>query len=188
MSGFKPSTFNKYDDFLAGNAAYDPAATWLISRTSPTTGTSITFSSIPSTYKHLQIRAISRDGSANSLYLRFNSDSGTNYAAHQLRGNGASATATSNAPSVTEINSVGYGSVTASIFGATVIDILDYASTTKNKTVRTINGVDNNGSGSVFLTSGVWLSTSAVTSITITSNAGTNFTSGTTFALYGFTG
>ena len=190
-SSFKNLT--KYDDFLAGNAAYDPAATWLIQRVAGTgsSGT-ITFSSIPSTYTSLQIRFIGRvtnADTADNLFLRFNSDSGSNYAWHYLEGDGATSTA-SGAVTQTRILSgrVSAANATSGIVGAGVIDIHNYASTTQNKTVRTLTGIDRNGSGNVRMDSGLWINTSAVTSIQLTNGSGTNFTTDSTFALYGMKG
>ena len=65
-----------------------------------------------------------------------------------------------------------------------MIDILDYSNTNKYKTARVLGGMDFNGSGSASLQSGLWMSTSAVTSITCIS-AGNNWTTGTQIALYG---
>jgi len=198
MSGFKPSTFNKYDDFLAGNAAYDPAATWLIQRITATGGeTSITFSGIPSTYKHLQIRWIAKDTSTASdttlgIKVQFNSDTGTNYAYHELRGDGTSATtnAATAYTGVYVLNSNLREVSATSTFGTAIVDIHDYASTSKNKTVRYMSGMDKNTgttASRVSLGSGLWLNTNAITSITMVADI-TAFKAGTTFALYGFTG
>jgi hypothetical protein len=67
----------------------------------------------------------------------------------------------------------------------TVLDILDYANTNKFKTVRSLTGVDANGSGFVALMSGLYRSTTAITSIKLFSTYGSNWTSTSTFALYG---
>lgn len=151
----------------------------------------ITFSSIPSTYQHLQIRAISRDtGSATAAHMRFNSDSGTNYSLHRLTGNGSTVSA-AGFTSQTEITLTYIAtdsSYAANIMGVGLIDIHDYASTTKNKTVRYFTGRDNNSTnGQISLQSSVWLSTSAITSITLIP-VGTAFTTSSTFALYGIKG
>ena len=69
--------------------------------------------------------------------------------------------------------------------GVSIIDIHDYASSTKNKVIRTVSGNDQNGAGNIYLTSGLWLSTAAVTSITLFTTA--NYLN-TTFALYGVKG
>ena len=183
---------------LAGNTFYDPAATFLITRqTLSTTASSVTFSSIPSTYKHLQIRSLSRNENASignaNLLVRFNSDSGANYTRHYLRGNGSAATTTGSSSQTSVIvqdGDLAYN--TSSLFRAvSIIDIHDYASTTKYKTVRSFAGQDvNSGTAgvAVALSSALWLDTTAITSITITSSTGSNLSAGSTFALYGMVG
>ena len=148
----------------------------------------VTFSSIPSTYQHLQIRQMMRtDYAATDIgwIFRFNSDTGNNYSWHSLYGNGTSPV-TDYSTSVSYVN-VGYGngsSVAANTMGVSVVDILDYASTNKYKTTKALSGNDRNGGGIVTLMSGCWMSTNAITSISIIAGAG-NFTTSSTFALYG---
>jgi hypothetical protein len=142
--------------------------------------TTITFSSIPSTFKHLQIRFNANSGAGTNINLRINSDSGANYTYHQLSGDGTSATASGG----TSRTSIFVGYMTASYYGASVVDILDYTSTTINKTVRSLGGSDANGSGSILIRSGLWINTNAVSTIEIISASG-NFTTASTFALYG---
>ena len=196
-SGIKTGVL-KYDSMLAGNAAYDPAATWLIQRTTLSSNTaSVTFSGIPSTYQHLQIRLLARSSTAGSnnaqLRLVMNSDTGFNYAYHNLNGNGSSVTAAGGASGspfgwmTMGADFIPKDSLTANAFAAAIIDIHDYASTSKNKTVRMIGGDDINGAGGfINLASGLWLSTSAITSIQI--SCPDTFKSGSTFALYGYKG
>lgn len=179
---------------MDGNSAYDPGATWLIARVTATGGeTSLTFSSIPQTYKSLQIRGITRRADAGSTIatdnLRFNGDTGTNYTYHSLTGNGTTASATWAGGATSDIVfSRGAGATaTAGIFGSVIADIHDYASTTKNKTTRSFTGFDLNGSGNIYLYSGLWLNTAAITSITIYPN-GNTIAAGTTYALYGMKG
>jgi hypothetical protein len=153
----------------------------------------ISFTSIPSTYKHLQIRAIARTdytgGNFDALKINFNSDTGNNYAWHQLGGNGSTAFAqagsTTNTIYAAYISSNTAGS---NIFGASVIDVLDYGSTSKYKTLRNLTGIDNNGNGNLTFGSGLWQSTSAITSITIDQWDGSNFNQYSQFALYGIKG
>lgn len=146
---------------------------------------SITFSSIPSTYKHLQIRVLGRhSANGTTALLQFNSDTGSNYNQHQLYGDGGSAGASASAPSTSIWTE--YAVNTATV-GVAVIDVLDYANTSKFKTVRTLTGSDNNGSGYVLMRSGAWRSTSAVSTITFTLDAG-NFAQYSSFALYGIKG
>ena len=174
----------KSRSMLVGNLAYDPTATFLIQRVAGTgsSGT-ITFTSIPQTYKYLQIRSLANDNNGNQLSMQFNSDTGSNYSYHRLQGAGVSAAATG-AASQTEIPFIGYAAGTTSIYGVGIIDIHDYASTSKYKTSRSFIGYDTNGSGLVLLGSGLWMSTSAISSISITSSGG-SFTTASTFALYG---
>ena len=146
----------------------------------------ITFSSIPSTYKHLQIRTLANDNSGNALYMQLNSDTGSNYTNHRLQGNGAT-TAAAGAGSQTENFWVGYASYVASNYGVSIVDLHDYSSTSKYKTMRSLIGYDINGGGLILLGSGLWMSTSAITSISIVSSGG-NFTTASAFSLYGING
>ncbi len=149
----------------------------------------ITFSSIPGTYKHLQIRMIANDGGDNNIGIRFNSDTSTINTMHILTGDGSTAAA-SGQITLNRITNVGWAANTANVMGASIIDIHDYASTTKNKTVRSFTGRDSNSGDTtsfVRLSSGVWLSTAAITSIQLL-DLGANFTTSSTFALYGIKG
>lgn len=152
---------------------------------------SVEFTSIPSTYTHLQIRGISKatnNPSAtdwNLLYIETNSDTGSNYSEHRIEGNGSSVSATGSANTTKMALSIESGSLqNANTFGVAVIDVLDYANTNKYKTFRGLGGADNNGSGYVSFHSGLWRSTSAITSIKLTPQAST-FAQYTSFALYG---
>ena len=150
----------------------------------------ITFSSIPSTYKHLQIRALVRSNYASSAsqnaYIQFNGDTAANYSYHELTGQGSTAGAGGSA-NVTGPRIINYTTTAglANTFGVGVVDILDYADTNKYKTYRSLNGNDQNGSGYVILFSGNWRSTSAISSIVIGDNGGGTFQQYSSFALYG---
>ena len=153
--------------------------------------TQLIFSSIPSTYKHLQIRGIARysvvGGIDDNLYMRFNGDTGSNYPTHWINGTGSTVTAANITPwDRMLIGKITAGSAGANMFGACIIDIHDYASTTKNKTVRHIAGDDMNGSGDVWLGSDLWMNTSAINQITMFCSG--IFASSSTFALYGIKG
>lgn len=149
------------------------------------------FTSIPATFTHLQIRYIARAASGGSAFdpnfIRFNSDTASNYAYHYLTGNGSTAAAGAGSTQTSTWGGLWpYDAATASAYGAGVIDILDYANTNKYKTLRTLSGVDTNGSGESFYNSGLWMSTSAITSIRITPATGSvNFKQYSHFALYG---
>jgi hypothetical protein len=195
-TGFKSSTYEKYDSFLAGNTAFSPNSYESIATVTVGAGGSstITFSSIPSTYNHLQIRWIARENTGSvstpdeNIRIRFNSDTGSNYSIHRLKGSGSStyADAYANESDVVATGFSGNGA-TASIYGAGVIDILDYANTNKYKTVRMLSGVDQNGSGSVWFNSGGWRNTSAINSIELRESTN-GFAQYSSFALYGIKG
>lgn len=181
---------NNISAFYAGGAAAVPTNYVSIQTATVDSGgaASITFSSIPSTYTHLQIRWIARSTTANAdgNWIRFNSDSGTNYKNHYLEGNGA--TASAGAPSTNTYNfayTMTSSSQTANVFGIGIIDILDYANTNKNKVIRNLGGFDNNGTGLMDLNSGLWISTSAITSIVLSPANGGNYAQYSQIALYG---
>lgn len=151
---------------------------------------SIDFTSIPSTYTHLQVRGITRTttGGLDINQIRFNSDTGSNYATHRIEANGSSVSATATASTVCINGGLQSGSSTLSnTFGAMVFDILDYANTNKYKTLRHLDGIDANGTGLMGFGSGLWMNTNAITSITIFT-FGTDFAQYSQFALYGIKG
>ena len=155
--------------------------------------TSITFSNIPQTYTHLQIRmsASATGPSGAAIYggwIRFNGDSGSNYSFHGIYGDGSTVTGFAGA-NQTHAASLNYATADAtSVQAAVVLDILDYANTNKFKTVRSLVGGDFNTGGNITLYSGNWRSSTAISSINLSINTGFgsfNFSTGTTFALYG---
>jgi hypothetical protein len=184
-----------YGSMLAGNPVFLDTAFESIATVSVGSGgaATVTFSSIPQTFTHLQVRAIAR-GSINTATvtadMQFNNDTGSNYGMHYILGNGTAASVGSDIG----VNRT-YGlqipglPAIASVFGTGVIDILDYSSTSKYKTIRTLTGFDNNGSGRVLLRSGLWMSTSAISTIKLfDSDYSGNFAQYSTFALYGIKG
>ena len=158
--------------------AYDALATVTLSASA----SSIIFAGIPSGYKHIQLRTMCF-GSNNqeNLYIRFNNDTGSNYARHYLLGDGSSVSASNTVP---DTGGVFSNTSTASAPYISICDILDFASSNKNKTLRALSGRDTNGSGDIALRSSLWNNTSAITSLNIYAGVGT-LSSGTTVALYG---
>ena len=150
----------------------------------------ITFTSIPGTYKHLQVRFFADlDTADRVLRMRINGVSSTGtYAKHGVEGNGSTASAYGvDSTSATWLD-VGYVVSAGHNPAVAIIDILDYANTSKNKTTRTLAGNDQNGAGLVGLYSGLYMSTSAITSIEFTINGSGNFSTPSSFALYGIKG
>ena len=168
--------------------AYDALATVTV----PSGGAaSIEFAGIPTGYKHLQVRCMTRNTSTGylstgSLYVQFNGDTSNNYSFHILYGNGTSATAYGQSSSGNNLiyvsGSTGSGSSNTDIYGVAVIDILDYSSTSKTKVLRALSGQDTNGAGRIDLNSGCWYSTSPITSIQFVSGT---YAEDSQFALYG---
>jgi hypothetical protein len=154
----------------------------------------VTFSSIPSGYTHLQIRMSALSTGTTSTpddwKFNFNNDSGSNYASHGLYGNGSTVSVSTARTSFTSIRFTGFDRGITNGITVGVIDILDYANSSKYKTLRGLVGFDNNSStypGAVALGSGVWMNTTAINRIDITNSLG-NFNQYSHFALYGIKG
>lgn len=167
-----------------------PAFEAIASTTLTTATSTVTFSSIPDTYEHLQLRIYSKNDCTTGvglIYLRLNNDSGSNYTWHLLNGNGASGNAAGATANTSMYLGYDPGTQTGgtNMFGSTIIDIADYASANKYTTVRSLTGEDRNGAGTLGFHSGLWLSTSAVNRVDILPRATFNFVSGSVFSLYG---
>jgi hypothetical protein len=151
----------------------------------PTTGTtSVTFSSIPSTYKHLQLRLqVINPANGGFPGARVNGDTGANYAEHYVYGN-ASPPGAGGAGGGTSINLGGFSyGLSATAMRVVIADILDYASTNKWKTFKMLTGIEENGAGEITFNSGLWRNTAAINSLTIIPSNG--FKVGSHVALYG---
>lgn len=183
---------------LVGNEYYDPFPFQSIATVTTTAAqATVTFTGIPSTYKHLQLRynaqVTATFSNNNSMAIRFNGDTTSSYAYHRLGGNGSAANADAYTASSIGADIVP-STASTNIFGSGIIDIHDYASTTKNKTVRGFAGYDLNNTavgggianGWIYLFSGLWINTSAINSITLTPQY--TWGAGCTFALYGIKG
>lgn len=152
----------------------------------------ITINNIPTTYQHLQVRIMGRtvqSVASNTLLMQINNVTTTSYDRHFLRGTGAAVSASGTAN--TDFLSVGLlagNGIGSNTQGVAIIDIHDYASTTKNKTIRSFTGLDTNGSdGEIYLHSGLLRSTSAITRLDFNIWP-TQFGTSTTIALYGIKG
>jgi hypothetical protein len=170
--------------------SYESIATALV----PSGGqSSVVFSSIPNTYKHLQLRYVARTTVANVndgyINMQFNGDTTLNYyLLHYLQGEGSGTPAAG----AVGVNYVIYAGVaagnnsSANVFGGGVVEIMDYTNANKTKVTKAISGMDNNGSGKASVASGMWLSTAAITQITIGGNG--TLMQNSRFALYGIKG
>jgi hypothetical protein len=153
---------------------------------------SIVFNDIPQTYKHLQLRFIGRSTRSSvgeDTVMRFNSDAGDSYSWHYLFADGANAysAGAANQTSII-IPTVAAANATSGIYGASIVDILDYTNTNKFKTARSLGGNERNGSGDINLESGMWRNTQSVVSITVLTTLSNSFVQHSRFSLYGIKG
>ena len=139
---------------------------------------SVTFSSIPATYRDLifVFNGTTTFNGTGSLYLNFNGDSGDNYKFVYMEGDGSSAN-----PDAGSNNNLVAGNTNNTTNSLAIIQIMDYAVTDKHKTnlIRNNNSALNTRAGAVR-----WANTAAISSIVASTNA-TNFASGSSFYLYG---
>lgn len=174
----------------AGATSYESIATVTVGAGG---ASNVEFTSIPGTYTHLQIRILGRDNRSGGAVtdnwrIRFNSDTGSNYTRHEMWGDGGGSYSygagneTSGSGASLSLSTT---SSTSNNFGVAIIDVLDYANTNKFKTTRGFGGTDNNGGGAVALSSALWRSTSAITSITLFGENGGTIQQYSTAALYG---
>jgi hypothetical protein len=187
-----------YGSMLAGNPVFVETDFQSIATVSVGSGgvSSVTFSSIPLTYKHLQLRILTRASDSAVMagpIFRVNGDSGANYSYHLLTGNGATVGSSGFANAgFMHFENIIANTAGANNFGVYIIDFLDYADTNKYKTAKALQGWDNNGVGSTTGQAGFhsanWRSTSAINQIVATMFTGSNFMEYSSFALYGIKG
>jgi hypothetical protein len=163
-----------------------PIATW----TASGSATTFTFTNIPQTFTHLQLRSNSRASNAiadDQVGIYFNSDTNlANYSLHQFWGTGAAVQTYGSGSGVAAFVLFAAGGTTlANAWGVGILDVLDYTNTNKKKTMRSITGLDRNGGGRILTTSSLWNSTTAITSITLFNQSTGAFVDGSRFDLYG---
>lgn len=155
-------------------ATYTPIATTTLG----SSASSITFSSIASTYTDLVVilNGNSVSGSTGSIGLQYNSDSGSNYSYTRLLGSGtAASSARGSNTTMTYIGDSG------SDRAAFIVSIQNYANTTTYKTHLSRSNSENYVSAYV----GLWRSTAAINSVTLNAASGQSWATGTTATLYG---
>jgi hypothetical protein len=153
----------------------------------------ITFSSIPQTYTHLQLRLFGRTTRASTddyIYIRFNGDSNTaNYRSHYLIAEGANKYSGDISSDYSVFGRLTGANAASSTFGALTVDMIDYKNTSKYKTFKNLGGQDLNGSAAyIWIGSSLWMSTSAITSCVLYPGTYSDFTQYTHAALYGIKG
>ena len=169
---------------MAAGATYEPIATTTLS----TSATSYTFTSIPATYTDLRLvlNVLSTTTSGCYGIIRPNSDTGTNYSATKLVGNGTTATSGTAGVSTANpwLNGGSNKDCTNTIPGLYTIDFFSYAGSTY-KTMLISGSSDLNGSGLTIRQVCLWMSTTAISSIKIDETNGDPMAAGTTATLYG---
>jgi hypothetical protein len=179
--------------FLAASGAAPAGAYELISTTLISTDTaSVTFSSIPAGYKHLQVRWTAKGTSngPNNIAVEINGVTSTgSYYSHEIVGAGSGVNSYNNTgQNWVRVGLIPGPSDSSGIYGNGITEILDFASTTKTKTLRTFNGYHGNSSGSrVMLRSSLFDNTSAITQIKFLLQSG-NIILGSRFSIYGVKG
>jgi len=189
-----------YRSMLAGNDAYFPefeSDDFLEEVVLSSSASSVTFSGLASYatagYKHLQIRAISRTdrGSfSDNVSITINGNSGANYSWHYLFSNSSSPISSGSTSQNAMSGMFTAGSTAAAnAFGSLVADFLDFNNSSTNTTMRALSGYnDPANTGRIALGSGLFVNTSAVSSIAIAPRFGTNYVTGSRFSLYGSKG
>jgi hypothetical protein len=152
---------------------------------------SVTFSGIPATYEHLQLRGSvkgGRSGSTNNTMVTLNGDTGTNYSNHSMFASASTAYAsgyTGLSGFFTYYNTTPSVTNNASSYATFVMDILDYRNANKNTTVACLWGAWLDTYWYLYNTSGLWDDTAAVTSVTVIMNPTYDTVRGSEFTLYG---
>lgn len=159
-------------------ATYEPIATVTLGSTS----SPITFSSIGATYTDLRLVLVGTNNSAGQyVFMRLNSDSGTNYSQTGIFANGTSTSAYTSPGS--SLMGIVDNPLSTTIPNMQTFDIFSYAGSLF-KTILMIGSTDKNGSGSSEIAVGLWRNTVAITSVTLFPGSGT-FNVGTSATLYG---
>ena len=180
-------SFQKHSNMLAGNSAYSPPVYDLLETTLIGTNTaSVTFSNLNnySDYKHLQLRMTLRDSGAvtrTNSFIRFNSDSGTNYACHHLFSFGSVFSSAEPSQTAIKLPFTSGANAASNQFSPYVVDILDFSSSSKNTTTRAFSS--NVSDTIVSIHTGLWNNTAAVTTLVVSTDG--NFVSGSRVSLYG---
>jgi hypothetical protein len=157
---------------------YEPIAT----NTLGSAAASITFSSIPATYTDLRlILNFTLSTSLAGPRIQFNSDTTLNYSYTNLKGDGTTATSNQTANNYLLLNGTLPSTTVPSFM---TCDVFSYAGSTFKTALSTANQ-DFDGSGSTQSQVGLWRSTSAITSLTISVAGAALYAIGTTATIYG---
>jgi hypothetical protein len=200
LSTASVSTGAKRSKFWDQSAVWVPPNNFESIATLTSGGGAVTFSSIPQTYRHLQLRVLARSsvgGRGDNINLRFNGDTSTNYGSVNFltggQGGPASFSMGNNRTALEAIMCITGNSVANQYFvGGGILDIYDYTSTTKHKSVTAWSGYEPNDTyPTTQQNQGLWFkagsgtTSEAINSITISDYNGASWYGNNTFALYG---
>jgi hypothetical protein len=157
-------------------ATYEPIAT----QTLGSAASSITFSSIPSTYTDLRVVLSAITTSGSNINMQLNGDTSALYSRTTLTGDGSSGSSVRASGDTRIYIGYSYGSPQRMMIN---VDVFSYAGSTF-KTCLSSSSSDNNGTGLVQYGVGLYRSTTAITSLSLLTATNT-FAVGTTATLYG---
>lgn len=152
--------------------------TAIASQTLTSSASSVTFSSIPGTFRDLVLVSQPIGNQQSALFIRFNGDSGNNYQFVRMSGNGSTASS-ANSSSQSSINIANLAAMTTTSESTSIVQIMDYSVTDKHKTVLCRFDTPSIATSAIV---GRWANTSAINSIEV---LGFDFVAGSTFSLYG---
>lgn len=155
------------------------AYTLIATQTLTAAAASVTFSSIPATYKDLVLEMVAQDTASAYFIVRFNGDTASNYSRTVLRGNGSAASSFRGSNETAYYASTG-GSADKRV---SIANIMSYASTNVFKTVVARENADSVLDANATL----WRKSpaEAITSIAINGTSGSSIGSGSVFRLWG---
>lgn len=159
---------------------YSPIATQTLGSNS----TTVTFSSIPSTYTDLVLVMTGNMSGNGEPWVQLNSDTASNYAATFMIGNGSTSYTggTSNDTKALIAGHLNYWPNSSTTVATTIVQFSNYANTS---TYKYFLSRDSQGASEVGQYIGQWRSTSAINTITISATNSAQYRSGTTFTIYG---
>jgi hypothetical protein len=150
----------------------------------------VDFTNIPQIYQDLMIVQDIRSARAattEQFWQRLNNDAGSNYSYTYFRSDGTTiSSARLTSQTVANRFEIPAASSEASIFNSSIVHILDYANTSRFKTILVRSSSDlGSPSGIVTLSVGLWRNTNGITSVNVATENGSNLVGGSTIALYG---
>lgn len=165
-----------------------------IATTNGNGSSALTFDNIPQTFQHLELRVSGRGGQAgaqSSIYIGVydaSNNSPSGFSIHRLYGDGSSVTNSGTANQGYH-NMPGLPAATApaNTYGSMILNIYDYASTSKLKTMINIAGQNHaSANDMVIISSSMTLGfTNAIKKLTVDTEG--SFTTQSVISLYGIT-